>query len=201
MEIAFVRHGSTDWNRDRRFQGQSDVPLSVEGRDQAQALARVLSGIPFDYAVSSDLSRAYDTARAIRKELPVVRDTRWREFDFGQWEGLTWDQILERWPQTGEHAHTAAKTYAPEDGERFDAVCARVSEAIDDLRRGGHEQVLVVTHAGPLHAMLHALFGDRAQAQEIMGVRFSPASITRVNLQPDGTELLVLNDISHLPRA
>jgi probable phosphoglycerate mutase len=131
-----------------------------------------------------------ETARAIYG--PNVRpDPRWREFEFGEWEGLTWEQIVERWPQYGEQTGTAAKRYAPPGGETFEAVAARVASALDDLRGGGYEHALVVTHAGPLHAMLHAFFGE-------LPVRFTPASVTRVRLEGERPELTLLNDVAHL---
>lgn len=155
-----------------------------------------MRGQAFDIAVSSDLSRAYDTARAIRGELPVERDERWREFAFGQWEGLTWDEIVERWPYLAERSGTAARLYAPQGGETFEALCERVHRAIGDLRSGGYGNVLVVTHAGPLHAMLHAFFGEReGEMQEALSVRFSPGSITRVRLEKGRAELLALNEV------
>lgn len=175
------------------------MPLSEEGRAQAQALSRALEGVAFDRAVSSDLSRAYDTARAIRGARHVEPDPRWREFAFGEWEGLTWEEIVARHPQHAERASTAAKEYAPPGGETFDAVCARVADALADLRSAAHTRVLVVTHAGPLHAMLHTLFGDRqAEFEEALGVRFTPASITRVRFASGEAELVQLNDAAHL---
>jgi len=96
---------------------------------------RRLGGIHFDRVVSSDLSRAYETARIIAGETPVERDARWSEFAFGEWEGLTWEEIVERWPAAGEHAHTAAKRYEPPGGETFDAVCDRVAAALRELLR------------------------------------------------------------------
>ncbi len=154
----------------------------------------------FDYAVSSDLSRAYDTAAAICGDGPVHRDPRWREFDFGEWEGLTWDEICERRPYLRERAWSSAKLYAPEGGESFDVVQARVAQSLAELQASTHQNVLVVTHAGPLHAMLHTFFGDRqADLQEVFDVRFSPASVTRVSIENGLPQLLSLNEIAHLP--
>jgi len=148
--------------------------------------------------VSSDLSRALHTARVIRAALPVEPDARWREFAFGEWEGLTWDEIAARWPQADQAGPTTAKRYAPPGGETFEAVCSRVTQALADLQERGFERALVVTHAGPLHAMLHRYFGDRgAEMQEALGVRFSPASVTRIRIQ-GRPELLLLNDVRHL---
>lgn len=149
--------------------------------------------------MSSDLSRAYDTARAIRGELPVERDVRWREFAFGAWEGLTWEQILERFPEAAERHWSVAKRYAPPGGETFDTVQARVAQALDELGASGYANVLIVTHAGPLHAMLHTFFGNReSEFQEVLAVRFSPASVTRIELADGRPQLVALNDVAHL---
>jgi broad specificity phosphatase PhoE len=148
----------------------------------------------FDYAVSSDLMRAYDTAVAIRGSAPVVKDARWREFAFGQWEGLTWDEIVERFPHVREEQWSSAKDYLPDGGDTFDAVKARVGEALHELLASGYANILVVTHAGPLHAVLHVFFGEReAQMQEVFGVRFVPASVTRIAVHQGRAELLLLN--------
>lgn len=150
----------------------------------------------FDYAVSSDLSRAYDTATVIRGTQPVERDARWREFAFGEWEGLTWDEVVARHPDLRRHGRGAAKLYTPPGGESFDAVCARVAEALRELDAGEFDNVLVVTHAGPLHAMLHTFFGDRgAEMQEALSVRFSPASVTRVTVEAGRAQLTGLNEV------
>jgi len=151
-----------------------------------------LGGVHFDRVISSDLSRAHETAQIIGGGTPIERDARWREFAFGEWEGLTWDEIVERWPAAGEYADTAAKRYEPPGGETFDAVCDRVADALRELRRADHARVLIVTHAGALHAMMDVLFGQRAGVKSIAGLRFSPGSITRVNIEADGAELLSL---------
>jgi probable phosphoglycerate mutase len=131
----------------------------------------------------------------------VERDARWREFAFGEWEGLTWEEICTRWPDLAQHGSAAAKLYTPEGGESFDAVRARVTDAIADLRSRSRAHALIVTHAGPLHAMLHAFFGDRqAEMAQALAVRFSPASVTRIDVDDDGNaDLVSLNDVAHLP--
>jgi broad specificity phosphatase PhoE len=131
--------------------------------------------------------------------LPIETDVRWREFAFGQWEGLTWEEISARWPQMAQRGHTSAKRYEPPEGETFEAVCSRVAAALNDVRSAQIERVLIVTHAGPLHAMLHTVFGDRlAGMEEAVGLRFSPAGITRLRLEQDAAEIVALNDVAHL---
>ena len=98
--LIIWRHGNTDWNAGDRVQGQSDSPLNARGRDQAAAAAPLLAALRPDAIVSSDLSRAADTAGALAAVtgLPVSFDARLRERHFGIWQGLTLDEIAERYP-------------------------------------------------------------------------------------------------------
>src|ERR1700744_997778 len=100
MELICVRHGRTAWNASRRFQGKTDIPLDDEGRSQARALAAHLRDEHFDVALSSDLVRARTTAETILGDrgLPLELTPAFREMQFGLWEGLTWDEIIARWP-------------------------------------------------------------------------------------------------------
>ncbi len=199
-----MRHGETEWNATRRYQGRSDIPLSREGRAQAQALSTALRDHQFDAVYASDLRRAIETSRVIAEAhgLDVQTDPRIREFDFGEWEGLTWAEIIERWPQFAEQGATAAKLYHPEGGERFEDVCARVQSFLDDLGRTSYEHVLVVTHAGVLHAVLDVL-GSAIQdlPGDGLSVSFSQASVTRIAMTPEQVRLITLNDVSHLSPA
>ena len=199
-----MRHGQTEWNASRRYQGRSDIPLSDEGRAQAQALSRGLASHVFDAVYASDLIRAIETARIIAAPhgLNVQSDPRIREFDFGAWEGLTWPEIVERWPAFADQGATAAKFYQPEGGERFEDVCVRVEQFLDDLRRTNHEHVLVVTHAGVLHAVLEVL-GSSIQDRpgDGLSVSFSQASVTRIAMDGEQARIITLNDVSHLRSA
>lgn len=98
--IVLVRHGETDWNRERRLQGQLDVPLNAQGREQAAQLGRALAREPFDAIYASDLSRARETAQALAGEVgkAVRDDTGLRERCYGGFEGLTYAEVAERHP-------------------------------------------------------------------------------------------------------
>jgi broad specificity phosphatase PhoE len=198
MEIVFVRHGETAWNASRRFQGQSNVPLSPRGRAQAAAVLLALRGESFSHAYTSDLERALETARTIvgARKLEVTSDPRMREFDFGQWEGLTWPEIVARWPQYDGRLPTQARRYEPVGGERFEQVVARVRSFLDDLCSGAPAgPVLVVTHAGALHAAMEVL---APEGFDPLGMVFSTASITRIAMEGDRARIISLNDVSHL---
>lgn len=150
-------------------------------------------------AYSSDLSRAFETAAAIAEPrgVGITTDVRLREFDFGEWEGLTWPQIVERWPHLRDQAYTAASLYHPEGGESFKAVVARVRDFIDELRAEDGGDTLVVTHAGVLHAVLGVLAEDLV-GLDPMAVSFSTAGISRIAMEGGRARLITLNDVSHL---
>ncbi len=99
MRIGFIRHGVTDWNLERRAQGQLDIPLNDAGRKQAQALGKHLAGEPWDRIYASDLSRAKETADIIAQalHLNVHTDKRLREMSWGEAEGTTIEERLKKW--------------------------------------------------------------------------------------------------------
>lgn len=195
-----MRHGRTEWNSSGRFQGRTDVSLSSEGRAQAQALSRSLRDEQLDAIYSSDLVRARETAAAIAKPhgVDVRLDERLREFDFGGWEGLTWDQIVARFPRAARSGRTSARDYAPDGGERFALVCDRVRAFLDDARSSSAARVLAVSHAGVLHAFADVIFGKRMDA---LGLFFAPASATRIAFDADEPRLVTLNDTTHLTQS
>lgn len=190
IELTLVRHGATAYNAQRRFQGQSDVPLSEEGRLQAARLAARLREERFERIFTSDLLRARETASAIAAPhaLEPIADARLREFAFGAWEGLTWAEILAERPHLSEANWHHAQLYAPEGGENFDAVCARVRSFCDDLVTQEVRSAVAVTHAGTLHALLSVL--ALPESKQAVPVNFFPASITRVVNDAGGWRLI-----------
>lgn len=140
-----------------------------------------------------------ETARTIARPhgLAVVPDLRLREFDFGEWEGLTWAQIVERWPELGDQSYAQARLYHPTGGESFEAVVERVRSFLNDVRTLTDANVLVVTHAGALHAFIEA-FGPNLRGRPSEPIVFTTASITRVAMEPGGPRLITLDNVDHL---
>lgn len=191
-----MRHGRTAWNAAGRFQGHSDVPLSSEGIAEAEAAARALARIPFAGIASSDLARAAETAARISRgrNVPVERDVRLREIAFGKWEGLTWAEITEQFPEAAIGNWHDPRGYIPHGGESFENVKARVACVLDELRgRSGIR--CVVAHAGAIHAALSVLFGGDSPSQ---GVRLDSGSISRVRFTGGRADVVTLNDVAHL---
>jgi 2,3-bisphosphoglycerate-dependent phosphoglycerate mutase len=152
--LLLVRHGETDWNFERRWQGHADPPLNETGRLQSRALAEALSGRQVDAVYTSDLERARETAGIVaeRLGLAVHVDARLREVDVGEWSGLTTDEIDARYPE-GVRRRAAGGTGWVR-GESYEALGVRVREAllaIAAAHPGG--EVLVVTHGGPVRSV------------------------------------------------
>lgn len=154
--LVLLRHGRTAWNAGGRFQGQLDPPLDDVGRAQASAAAAVLAALRASYVVSSDLRRASDTAAALG--LPARLDSRLREIDLGGWQGLSREEIQNRYP--GEWAAWVAgadvrrgggETYA-EVGVR---ACAALEESLRELEPDG--VLVAVTHGGTARAAIGAM--------------------------------------------
>ncbi len=202
MELLLVRHGLTDWNSSGRFQGRSDIPLSPAGEAQARAVAEALADLPIDCAYASDLARAASTARTILagRTLPLTLDARLREFDFGAWEGKTWAEITAAFPGDSGTQVTSAREYQPRDGENFADVRRRVRAWLHELAPYDRRRVLVVAHAGTLHALLAELLGAEF---DTLALRFSHASISRVTFSENRWQVLSLDETAHLqtPRA
>ncbi len=196
MQLICVRHGRTAWNADKRFQGHTDIPLDDEGRAQATALAALLRHERIDAAASSDLARAAETARIVLgpRDVPLRLDPDWREMQFGEWEGLTWEQILVANPQLDAANETAVRAYTPGGGETFDALCERIARGVARITSEVADDgvALVATHAGPLHALLRVLLGDSD-----LKVRFLTASVTRFRRTNGVWTLARLNQTAH----
>jgi broad specificity phosphatase PhoE len=147
--MLLARHGETDWNLENRVQGQTDRPLNATGLEQARALATRLETEELVAVYASDLMRARETAEIVAHVhgLDVTIDSDLREKNFGTWEGLTNVEIGERFPNAVRGRWG--------DGETSEAVTERAISAIDrvrDLHPVG--KVLVVSHGGPLRAIL-----------------------------------------------
>ena len=147
--ILITRHGETDWNAAGRWQGHSDTPLNERGREQARALAESLDGVDAVYA--SDLARARETAEILaeRLGLDVHVDPRLRERGFGAWEGLTAEEIEERFAD--EHAPLAGRRglRRGRTPSRSSRCASAMQEFLEEVvRRHPTGTVLIVTHGG-----------------------------------------------------
>ena len=160
--LIFVRHGQTEWNKSGRYQGQSDVPLSEEGIAQARCLAEHFPAERLDAIYASDLSRAMVTAGAVaeRFHLPVRKEAAFRELSFGDWEGLTYQEIVSGWPEAMENFLLHPDIMEIPGGETFaqlqERAMARLWEIVAGHEYGDHV-VAIFAHGAVLRTMLAGL--------------------------------------------
>lgn len=169
MKIYIVRHGETNGNLRGVLQGWTDEPLNEKGRELAIITAQALSSIKFDVAISSPLSRAYETAEIILREnkrtVPQIQtDARLKEMNFGEWEGL--GLTKENFEIPSEHFNDFYDNpfafQNSESGESIQQVCARTGEFYQELiRKYRDETILLTTHGFALRAMLQQVYENK----------------------------------------
>ena len=196
--LLLVRHGETEWNETARCQGSSDISLSATGFQQVEALKRRLVKERIDAIYSSDLKRAVHTAQIIalehNTELVTCREL--REIDFGEFEGLTFEEIKQRYPHSNWWTVQDAEEKLPR-GESVSQLVSRVSQFVARLRGyTGGETILVVAHGGSLRALLCLLLG--LGLEHWWRIRLDSASLTVVETYSEGAVLSLLNDLCHL---
>ena len=195
-----LRHGATALSGERRFSGREDVPLTKEGIRQAgQVGRRLASGRGVDVVVTSPLQRARRTAEAVAAATgaPLVVDDDLVEADFGAWQGLTFAEAGERWPDEMK-AWLASPDARPPDGESFAMVALRVLAAQDRLfGEHRHKRAVVVSHVTPIKTLLcRALL---APPEAMFRMNLDVASLTRIDCFDNGSALLrSFNDTAHL---
>lgn len=163
MEIYLFRHGETDWNKERRLQGQSDIPLNAFGRELAVKTATALQAVPFDRAFSSPLGRAVETAQIILgdRSTSLTTDSRLMEINFGECEGRGFDEAKQDPAHPLHDFFRKPQAYLPPAGaESFPAAIARgkafLQEQILPLEGVCHT-VLIVAHGAFNRCILNSI--------------------------------------------
>ncbi len=197
LEVCLVRHAESVSNAKGVWQGHGDAPLSDLGQTQADALERVLADEHFDLVISSDLSRAADTAQAARK--PIELDPAWREIDVGDWEGMTMEEVVERFPEQIA-ALKERRAFAVGGGETWPEVFARADGALRALRKRMPEggRVIVFTHGGIIAAILAGLVDARNRWPWPLG-RMRNTGRSTLRFSGSRVALVGHNDDSHIP--
>jgi 2,3-bisphosphoglycerate-dependent phosphoglycerate mutase len=197
--VLAMRHGETAWNVDTRIQGSLDIGLNERGRAQAERLGAALQGEPITAIYSSDLWRAYDTALAISKAtgVNIITDVGLRERGFGVFEGKTYAEIGERWPEMALRWRRRDPDFCPEGGESLTMFRDRVLTASQALTaRHPGEQIAIVAHGGVMDVLYRAATGQGIQATRTWAL--GNAVINRLLWVPTTFSLVGWNDTTHL---
>lgn len=197
--LLLVRHGETELNSALRYWGRTDVALSGIGLIQAERLRERLNPQKIDVIYSSDLKRALVTAQIIVFEhnLKVTACPELREIDFGQLEGLTFDEINRLYPEVARMWMERDPGLVYPGGESLAELDKRVHQFRSHLERHNEkETILIVGHSGVLRTLLCQLMG--MEPQQRWQIRLDLASLTIVETYRQGAILTLLNDVSHL---
>jgi 2,3-bisphosphoglycerate-dependent phosphoglycerate mutase len=157
-ELYLLRHGETQWNLEKRFQGHQDSPLTENGRKQALQLAEILSSVHFDLLISSDLGRAIETAKILNEVLHIPgfsTDSLLRERNFGQFHGLTRQEAERKYPKLAKYIWTGSASQIVPGGESRTDVHRRAVAFLDKVKTSWNgKRILVVTHGGIVNAIV-----------------------------------------------
>ncbi|MDY6268508.1 MAG: histidine phosphatase family protein [Selenomonadaceae bacterium] len=202
-KIIYIRHGQTEWNISGRYQGQSDVALSPLGTLQAEKLAAHFPVAELSAIYSSTLSRAMRTAECIAERFGLVVQPRaeLREINFGDWEGLTYDEITKKWPEALTDFFQHPDRLAIPHGETFPIVQARALGCIRELcQKHTDETIAVVAHGAILRTLLAAAL--HMDLQYLWTIRQFNTAVSIVCYHEDGTTSVELvNSTAHLGAA
>lgn len=198
-KLLLARHGATELNSARMFVGQRDAELSALGQSQVKKLSGRLAAEKIDVIYSSDLRRAMVTAETIasKHKLEITTCPELREVDYGKFEGLTFEQIAQLYPELAGLCLNWDLQLKFPDGESVEELKQRVNKFLGRLKHHDQEQtVLIVAHGGPLRLIICSLLGIDPRHWRQMHLDL--ASLSIVNIYPEVAVLSLLNDTSHL---
>jgi broad specificity phosphatase PhoE len=202
LRLLLLRHGETAWNREHRYQGWTDTPLSATGLQQAEAAARELKEHGFAAVYSSPLQRARDTAAAIALPhgLEVETDPAFKELGFGEWEGLTLDEARARDGALYDGWATTPHLVSPPGAETLAQVRERVLTGLQRLRAGHQNEVVcLVAHGIPVRILILEALG--LGLDRIWSLHSAPTGISELEFRDDWTALHRMNTLVHLDTA
>ena len=156
MKLYFMRHGRTDYNEQKLFQGQIDIPLNALGRRQAEETKDLVRsmGVDFDRIYTSPLQRAVETVKIVtgRPDPEIIRDPRLMEMDFGILDGTSFDKPL---PAAGTIFSDPESYVPPEGAESFAQMARRINSFLDELKESQPgENILIGSHGGAIRCVL-----------------------------------------------
>ncbi len=199
--ILLVRHGETEWNRIRRFQGKADIPLNQQGRVQAQALALALKDEPLTAIFSSPLMRAKETAELIKRFHPLVplyEDEGLIEMDLGELDGMEASKWRSRYPELVEAWRRRPGSMRMPGGENLQEVQTRAINAMERIANlcPSGSSLLICSHNFVNRTVLCFVLG--VSLDRFRDVQQDPAALNVLCRKGEQWVAELVNDVSHL---
>ncbi|SKA83162.1 probable phosphoglycerate mutase [Caloramator quimbayensis] len=199
-KIYLIRHGETLWNREQRSQGCSnDIPLSEEGLLQAKAIAKRLKKEKIDLVYSSDLIRAYKTASIISKEhnRNVNKCREFREINLGDWEGLRFDEIKEKYNDIYNVWRKTPHLAIIPNAERVSDIIIRAIGKLNKIIEENEDKnILIVSHGITIKVMIAHILG--MELSNLHKIRQDNTALNIIEYNGDSYDILLMNDTCHL---
>lgn len=199
MKVYITRHGTTEWNIQRRLQGWKDSNLTEEGVMRAVNLGKRLKDIEFDIMFSSPLNRALETTKLIRgnKNTKIVTHDGLKELGLGIWEGMVLDSIEKEYPKEYHLYRNNPMEYIPIQGETYLDLFNRVEDFLNEIKAMDVENILVVSHGVTIKAMLKIIKNLSLDEFSELPV-YTGTALNIVEVHGDNFKLISENDISHI---
>jgi broad specificity phosphatase PhoE len=193
--LILIRHGSTDWHQEKRYCGTTDLSLNNQGKKEARKLYQRLKKENISRVYSSDARRARQFAEIVFKRFSVKTMPELRELDFGAFEGLTYEEITEKFPRIyARWLKNPIKSTIPH-GESFSSLKRRVSGIFKKILFLNRNKTLaLVTHAGPIKI----IFNEILKTKNIWAVTPDLASLSIIDFKNGRGKILVYNETSYL---
>jgi len=196
-ELILIRHGETEWSYQKRYCGFTDIDLNEKGRWQARKLLKRLSKEKLHKAYSSDMKRTLQFAKIVLKDMPVEELSHLREINFGIFEGLTYQDVMEKHPLVYRKWLENPLDIIIPQGESLNSLAGRVRKALRRiLSQNSNKTVAVFTHGGPIRVILCDIF--KVDLKEIWQIEQELASISIVEFVKGRGRIRLLNDTSYL---
>lgn len=198
-KIYITRHGQTEWNVEKRFQGHRDSNLTELGVKQAKWLGESLRDVEFDVILSSPAGRTMSTANYIRghRKIAIIPDPNFYEINLGSWEGVKASDIKEKCPEELYHFWERPDLFQSSNGENFKDLVERVGKGIEGvIEEYQGKAILIVTHAAALKAIITYIEGKELK-DLWRGAFMHPTCLNILEVDKNGRRFTLQGDISH----
>lgn len=184
--LYLVRHGETDFNRNNRYLGRTDIMLNSAGLNQAKELAQKMKGLDIDIIYCSPLKRAVETAMLIKSECncDIIIDQHFIERSIGDYEGLTKEEAKEKYPYLYERNITRIFEEAPPNGETINKVLERVFSGLDEIKKQKNlSNIMIVTH-GFVAKAINKYFNEKITDSDFFDFNLANGEIKKYTFTP-----------------
>jgi len=193
--LILIRHGTTEWNIQKRYCGRKDIGLGSEGKSQVKLLSSRVNAVKFDKVYCSDRKRAAQTARMLFKQVRIIPDRNLREINFGVLEGLKHEEIMEKHVDIYKKWLRDPFSNNIPRAEPMDSFKNRIEDALSNIvRSNSGKTIAVVCHGGVIGIFVNGVLKSRNFWRCVP----SPASVTIIEYEKGKPILKKFNDITHL---